>query len=93
MEDLSSRLKLLPPRGAAPNAVYSHFQCCSLLVSDPIPIVLKTDSEVLAILQQSFPNMLKAREPKQIDITCFFEQKKVPFVGYVSSKSNSSICK
>jgi len=54
-------------------------------VNEQIVAVLKTDSEVLAIQQQGFHNMLRAREPKQqIDITCFFEQLELPVVGFVS---------
>ena len=61
-------------------------------VNVEIVVVLKTDSEVLAILHESFTKMLKTREPKRIDITCFYEQKEVPLVGYVSIRYGSSIC-
>jgi hypothetical protein len=47
--------------------------------------VLQTDSEVLAILQQSFHTMLRAREPRKIDISCFFEQIQVPGIGWVTT--------
>ncbi|CAN9172590.1 unnamed protein product [Alternaria alternata] len=53
--------------------------------------VLKTDSEVLAILHESFTTMLKTREPKHIDITCFYEQKEVRGVGYVVSPASAKL--
>lgn len=52
-------------------------------VNTEIVGVLQKDSEVLAILQQSFHTMLRAREPRKIDISCFFEQTQVRGVGWV----------
>ena len=66
-------------------------------VNTNIVAVLQTDSEVLAILQQGFHTMLKAREPKKIDISCFFEQTQIPGVGWVITLlkhlyMNSCVC-
>jgi protein SERAC1 len=50
--------------------------------------VLKTDSEVLARIQDSFHTMVRARNQegiKPIEITCFYEELPLPGIGTVSS--------
>jgi protein SERAC1 len=49
--------------------------------------VLKTDSEVLAHIQDSFHTMIRSRAGATlppIDITCFYEELSLPGVGTVS---------
>lgn len=48
--------------------------------------VLKTDSEVLARIQDSFHAMIRSRAedgPHPIEITCFFEELALPGIGVV----------
>lgn len=52
--------------------------------------VLKTDSEVLAHIQDSFHAMIRSRAGATlppIDITCFYEELSLPGVGTVSSST------
>ena len=57
--------------------------------------VLKTDSEVLAHIQDSFHTMIRSRAGvtlPPIDITCFYEELSLPGVGIVSSLALYSLC-
>ena len=50
--------------------------------------VLKSDSEVLARIQNSFHTMVRARNQEgiqPIEITCFFEELPLPSIGSVSA--------
>jgi hypothetical protein len=52
-----------------------------------IVAVLKSDSEVLARIQESFHTMIRARNLNRlqpIEITCFFEELPLPGIGTVS---------
>ncbi len=48
--------------------------------------VLKRDSEVLARIQDGFHTMVQARskEGQPIEISCFFEELPLPYLGQVS---------
>jgi len=58
-------------------------------VNVDITAVLRKDSEVLANLQQKFHSMQKNRGSREIDITCFYEQREVPSVGFVGFELSS----
>src|SRR3978361_1548010 len=52
-----------------------------------IVAVLKSDSEVLARIQDSFHTMIRSRTQERlpsIEITCFYEELPLPGVGVVS---------
>lgn len=57
--------------------------------------VLKSDSEVLARIQDNFHVMVRARNQegiRPIEITCFFEELPLPGVGFVSRSIPSIMC-
>jgi hypothetical protein len=54
--------------------------------------VLKSDSEVLARVQDEFHTMVRLRNQKRlqpIEITCFFEELPLQGVGFVSQMTNA----
>lgn len=56
--------------------------------------VLKTDSEILTRIQDSFHAMIRSRNYdglRPIEITCFFEELPLPGVGVVSSSCVSRV--
>jgi protein SERAC1 len=56
--------------------------------------VLRTDSEVLARIQDSFHTMVRARNQQgiqPIEITCFYEELPLPGVGIVGFSSSLPI--
>jgi hypothetical protein len=58
--------------------------------------VLKSDSEVLARVQDGFHTMIRSRaqdgQLQPIEITCFFEELPLPGVGVVSPVSSTFTC-
>ena len=58
--------------------------------------VLRRESEVLALMQDNFFNLMRARDQESlspIQVTCFFEELPVPGIGTVKRPSSTSSAK